>query len=235
MTKKPPVCQRQNSILEKRNKKIKKWKNKKTILQLTRAYMMCPFGKDYFCQLILLFSLFLLLFMGLTALFGTIHGSHYTILANYYIYLQYFQQKNFQFQQNKKIPNGSDIDYLTAIETLKHKQPLSEEKWISDKIVSHMGLVVHYLDNLTRNFQYKLYKDHDDDDELLNSCSWHVCYQRFWCCNLLSLSPSAISLSPSRSLTLSFPLFLILGFSDLLGGVGLRLQFCFQFLYFYFN
>ena len=34
---------------------------------------MCPFGKDYICQFILLFNLFLLLFMGLNALFGTIH------------------------------------------------------------------------------------------------------------------------------------------------------------------
>ena len=38
-------------------------------------------------------SLFLLLFMGSTALFGTIHGFHYTILANFYFYLQYFQKK----------------------------------------------------------------------------------------------------------------------------------------------
>ena len=34
----------------------------------------CMFGKNYFCQFILLFSLFLLLFMGPTAFFGTIHG-----------------------------------------------------------------------------------------------------------------------------------------------------------------
>ena len=39
----------------------------------------CSFGKNYFCQLILLFSLFLLLFMSSTALFGTIHESHCTI------------------------------------------------------------------------------------------------------------------------------------------------------------
>ena len=47
----------------------------------------CTFGIDYFCQLILLFSLFLLLFMGLTALFDTIYGSYYTISANFYLYL----------------------------------------------------------------------------------------------------------------------------------------------------
>ena len=51
----------------------------------------CPFGKDYFCQLILLFSLFLVLFMSPTALFGTIYGSHCSILVNFYLYLQYFQ------------------------------------------------------------------------------------------------------------------------------------------------
>ena len=31
------------------------------------------------CQFFLLFGLFSLLFIGLIALFGTIHGSHYTI------------------------------------------------------------------------------------------------------------------------------------------------------------
>ena len=56
---------------------------------------------NYFCQLILLFSLFLLLFMGLTALFGTIYRFHYTILANFSIVLL---AKSFQFQQNKWIP-----------------------------------------------------------------------------------------------------------------------------------
>ena len=41
------------------------------------------FGMDYFCQLILLFCLFLVLFMGPTTLFGTIHGSHCTISTNF--------------------------------------------------------------------------------------------------------------------------------------------------------
>jgi len=43
-------------------------------------------------------NLFLLLFIGPTALFGTIHRPHYAILVNFYLYLQYFQQ-------NKRIPN----------------------------------------------------------------------------------------------------------------------------------
>ena len=62
-------------------------------------------SKNYFCQLILLFNLFLLLFIDFTALFGIIHESHYTISVNFYLYIQYFQQKKFQFQQNKQISN----------------------------------------------------------------------------------------------------------------------------------
>ena len=53
------------------------------------------FGSKLRSQLILLFSLFLLLFRGFTALFGTIHGSHYTIAAKFYLY----QQKIFSFNK----------------------------------------------------------------------------------------------------------------------------------------
>ena len=42
----------------------------------------CAFGSKFKSQLILLFSLFLLLFMGLTAFFSTIHRSHCTISTN---------------------------------------------------------------------------------------------------------------------------------------------------------
>ena len=48
---------------------------------------------------VLLFSLLLVLFMGLTALFGTIHESHDTISINFYLNLQYFQQKVFSFSK----------------------------------------------------------------------------------------------------------------------------------------
>ena len=37
--------------------------------------------------------------MDSTALFGTIHGSYYTISANFYLYLQYYQQKIFNFSK----------------------------------------------------------------------------------------------------------------------------------------
>ena len=55
--------------------------------------MKCPFDKNYFYQLILLFSLFLLLFIGLTALFDTINKSHYTISTKFYLYLDTFSNK----------------------------------------------------------------------------------------------------------------------------------------------
>ena len=60
------------------------------------------FGKDYFCQIILQFNLFLLLFMGLTALCDTIHGSHYTISVNTYFYLSTFSKKNSILTKKKK-------------------------------------------------------------------------------------------------------------------------------------
>ena len=62
-------------------------------------------------QLILLFSLFLLLFMSPIALFGTIHGSHCTILANFYLYLQYFQQNVFNF--NKINESQKDLNLFS--------------------------------------------------------------------------------------------------------------------------
>ena len=52
----------------------------------------CAFGLELKRKIISLFSLFLLLFMGLTTLFDTIHGVHCTISTNFYFYLQYFQQ-----------------------------------------------------------------------------------------------------------------------------------------------
>ena len=53
-------------------------------------YIVCVWQKLK-SQLILLFNLFLLLFMDLTVLFGTIYGSYCTISVNFYFYLQYFQ------------------------------------------------------------------------------------------------------------------------------------------------
>jgi len=41
---------------------------------------------------ILLFSLFLLVFMGSITLFDTIYKLHYTISTKFYLHLRYFQQ-----------------------------------------------------------------------------------------------------------------------------------------------
>jgi len=49
------------------------------------------FGWRLKIKIISLFNLFLLLFMGSIALFGTIYKPHYTISTNFYFYLQYFQ------------------------------------------------------------------------------------------------------------------------------------------------
>ena len=71
-------------------------KNIRTILGpplLSTSFDQLRFWYTFTCQLILLFSLFLLLFIGLTALFSIIYESHYTISANFYLYLHYFQQK----------------------------------------------------------------------------------------------------------------------------------------------
>ena len=48
----------------------------------------CTFGSNLKSQLILLFSLFLLLFMSPITLFGTIHEPNCTISTNFYLYLQ---------------------------------------------------------------------------------------------------------------------------------------------------
>ena len=69
----------------------------------------CAFGMDEICQLILLFSLFLLLFISLTALFDTIHGSYCIISLNFYLYLKYFQQKNFSFSKINKSQTNSEF------------------------------------------------------------------------------------------------------------------------------
>ena len=57
------------------------------------------FGSKLKSQLILLFRLFLLLFTDFTTFFGIIYGFQCTISANFYLYLQYLQQKVFNFSK----------------------------------------------------------------------------------------------------------------------------------------
>ena len=73
-------------------------------------------------QLILLFSLFLLLFMGPFALFGIIHDSYCTILANFYLYLQYFQQKIISF--NKISRSQTDSKYSRPRLSIASRKPI---------------------------------------------------------------------------------------------------------------
>ena len=56
-------------------------------------------------KIISLFSLFLLLFMGPTAFFGTIHGLHCTISTNFLPLSTVLSAIIFQFQQNKRYLN----------------------------------------------------------------------------------------------------------------------------------
>ena len=72
----------------------------------------CAFGFKLKSQFILLFNLFLLLFINPTALVGIIYGTYYTISANFYLYLQYFQQKNFTF--NKISESQTDQNYQNS-------------------------------------------------------------------------------------------------------------------------
>ena len=77
-----------------RRKKFFKIKINKILFKInyvTRK-IKCEFGYQWKMKIILLFSLFLLLFMGPTAFFGTIYGPHCTISVKFYFYLQYFQQ-----------------------------------------------------------------------------------------------------------------------------------------------
>jgi len=78
---------------------------------------MCAFSSSLKNQLILLFNLFLLVFMSSTVFFNIIHRFYCTISTNFYFYLQYFQQKIFNFS---KI-NGYQIDPLyMLIGSFKH-------------------------------------------------------------------------------------------------------------------
>ena len=83
---------------------------------------MCEFSFKLKGQLILLFSLFLLLFNGTTVLFSTIQRSYYTISTNFYLYQQYFQQKVVSFS---KIIGSQIVLMLPSQNTHLSPLPLS--------------------------------------------------------------------------------------------------------------
>ena len=53
--------------------------------------------------------------MSLTVLFGTIHEVHYIISVNFYLYLQYFQQKVFNFNKINKFQKTLEPDICADI------------------------------------------------------------------------------------------------------------------------
>ena len=58
--------------------------------------------------------------MGLTALFDTIHRSHCIVSTNFYLYLQYFQQK---FSSFSKINESQmDLKYLPSSQKCPNKK-----------------------------------------------------------------------------------------------------------------
>ena len=61
-------------------------------------YFTCAFGLEWKIKIIL-FSLFLLLFIGFITLFDINHRPHCTISINFYLYLSYFHQWIFNFSK----------------------------------------------------------------------------------------------------------------------------------------
>ena len=50
--------------------------------------------------------------MSLIVFFIIIHRSHFTILTNFYLYLQYFQQKNFSFSKISRSQTDSRVCFM---------------------------------------------------------------------------------------------------------------------------
>ena len=73
-----------------------RWKKKEDKTRGSKTQMWiqtdtkCVFGYQWKIKIILLFSLFLLLFISSTTFFSNIHGFRCTISTNFYFYLQYF-------------------------------------------------------------------------------------------------------------------------------------------------
>ena len=68
--------------------------------------------------------------MGPTVLFDTIHRSYYIISANFYFYLQYFQQKIFSFNQiNEFLTNPKESNSIhEVVYQRKRKRPKTHTK-----------------------------------------------------------------------------------------------------------
>ena len=67
------------------------------------------FGMSLIPLAYLVFSFFLILFMGLIVFFGNIHECHYTIQLTFNLFFSTLSTKKFQFQLNKLFPKGHNI------------------------------------------------------------------------------------------------------------------------------
>ena len=79
--------------------------------------------------------------MGSTTLFGIIYGSYYTISVNFYLYLQYFQQKNFNFSKINK----SQIDPKCRKCTIFNFKFLTINFILEIQILSHLWRILEKL------------------------------------------------------------------------------------------
>ena len=77
--------------------------------------------------------------MGLTALFDTIHGSHCIVSTNFYLYLQYFQQKVFNF--NKISESQMDPKYVPS----SQKRPNKKRESILDLFIKPLILKLYIV------------------------------------------------------------------------------------------
>ena len=118
---------------------------------------------DWSCQLILLFNLFFLLFMSSTALFCTIYGSYCTISTNIYLYLQYFQQKVFNFSKisgSQTDPQSTTSDFFLLIEYFEISNTFDKSWLWLPLLTCHVkidGLVLWALQ--TSKFRWKSFED----------------------------------------------------------------------------
>ena len=102
--------------------------------------------------------------MSLTILFGTIYRSYCTILANFYLYLQYFQQKNFSFSNisryqtnpsciNTDLPNPSEQISQWAFDALQefvNAQTRLSPPWVRPQLLSKLTSIEPCLLRLSR-------------------------------------------------------------------------------------
>ena len=79
-------------------------------------------------------KIFLSIYFTIQFIFATIHRSHCTISANFYLYLQYFQQKVFSFSKISR----SQTDPMSIWSILRQKWNSLNTTWIGATIVGNI-------------------------------------------------------------------------------------------------